>query len=357
MRLHHLLSLSLLLTLLAGCSKYGAGDKVFVDVTEGNIEQSAYIQATVLKEADGKVTVHIDTLHCEAECSRLRSARVQRLLGEEQAVFPLEQVKRWETGKATYDERIRAYQSLQAQRQQQGIYYRVDPQLLTTVRPVMQQDGFKGVLDIIALAELEQQHFTDAGEEKSPREVIEAFPAFFSALKARLVSEQLYQDARRLRTEVGLATLHDNPHRLYLTALFYELEALQDIYVQYLLPKAGDDMKAMSLHFRYVDNQLVDAGSEALADYYSDDCQALPAGQDCDTYRASFRQRAIRQLVVRLRENLAKEVAGQPLPTEQDRVNESMSLLRFVMNLQGQLKHETLLGRDEIEGIVRENAH
>lgn len=357
MRLRYIFSLSLVLTLLAGCSKYSEGDKVFVDVTDGDIEQSAYVQGSVIDEKDGKVSVHIDALHCESECSQLSSERVRSLQGEQQAVFPLEQVKNWKPGKAAYDERIHAYHSLVAQRQQQGVYYRVAPKVLASVRPIMQRDGFSGVLDIISLAELEQQYFTDTGEVKSLSEVMEAFPAFFTALKEKLKSDGLYQDARRLRSEADLATLHGNPHRLYLSTLFYELEALQGVYQQYLTPKAGDDMAAMSLHFRYVENALIDGASQAMADFYSDDCQALPAGQTCDAYRDSFRQRAMHQMVMRLRENLAQEVAGKSLPTEQDRVNESMSLLRFILNLRGKFSDEDLPGRDELDAIVRENAH
>jgi hypothetical protein len=341
---------------LAGCSKYGEGDKVFIDVTEGGIEQSAYIEATVLDEENEKLTAHIDTLHCETACHSLRSERVHQLASEVQAVFAIDEVQPWEVGKAAYDERMHAYQLLLAQRQQRGIYYRVDPQLLASTRLIMQRDGFSGVLNMLTLAELEQQHFTDSDGEKSLREVIENFPAFFSALEERLKGQGLYQEARRLRTEADLAILQDNSHRLYLTALFHELQALQGLYLQYLLPRGGEDMAAMALHFRYVDTDLAASASQTLADFYSDDCHYLPAGQDCGAYRASFQQRAMYQLVSRLRDNLAQVVASKRLTTEQQRVNESMSLFRFILNLRGKFSGETLLERGEIERLVRENA-
>jgi len=356
MRLHHTLTLFVLLIALGGCSRYSEGDKVFLDLTEGGIEQSAYIEATVLDEAKDKVTVRVDTLHCEADCRTLPSTRISRLAPGHQAVFAVDEVQPWTVGKAAYDERIHAYQALLEQRQQRGVFYRVDPPLLASARLVMQRDGFSAVLDIIDLAELERQHFTDSGGEMLLREVIEAFPAFLAALRERLKGQGLYQDVRRLRTRADLAILSGNPAHLYLMTLFDELEALQGLYLQYLLPKGGDDMGAMSLHFRYVDTELAASASRALADFFSDDCQYLPAGQGCEAYRASFRQRAMHQLVSRLRDNLAREVAGKRLPTAQARVNESMSLFRFILNLRGKFSGETLLEREAIDRLVRENA-
>jgi hypothetical protein len=356
MRIYPLGILLLFTFALGGCSRYGEGDRVFVDLTAGGVEQSAYLAGTVRDEDDGKVVVQIDSLHCEPGCEALPHLDSAVLRPGRLASFALESVQPWEFGKANYDERLAAYRKLVAQREQRGVLYRVSPQLLATMRPMMEQAGFRQVLAVIALAELEQQHFTDPGGEKLLREVIEAMPRFIVALKQRLKAEQRYQTVRRLRSEVELATLRGEPDRLYLRALFHELEALQRLLLDYLLPPVGADEEAMALHFRYVEPALVAEASRALADFYSDECQYLPAGQGCAQYRASFQRRAMHRLVSRLQENLAMRVAAKQPLNEQQQVGESLSLFRFILNLRGTFPGEELLSREEVERLVRQNA-
>jgi hypothetical protein len=354
MRVHLTLALAFVFIALAGCSRFSEGDKLFIDVTEGGIDQAAYIEATVLEETGGQLSVHIDTLHCEAGCGNLSGERMAAYRGSDQAIFTVDEVQPWEAGKAAYDKRIGAYRALVEQARQRGALFRVEPSLLTSTRLIMQQEGFADVLTVFDLAEFEQRFFTDNGAGMSLREVIEAYPAFLGALRERLEEKEYYEAVRRLRTEADLITLINHPDRLYLTALYRELASLQGLYLDYLLPKEGDDQKAMELHFRYVDAELVDSAGRALADFYSDDCQYLPAGQECSEYRASFKKRAMHRLVSRLKDNLAKVIADKSLATEQERVSESMSLFRFVLNASGRFPEQSpLLSQGEIDRMVR----
>lgn len=354
MRNHFTLALCIVIIALSGCSRYGEGDKLFIDVTEGGIEHSAYIQASVLAEEGEIVTVHIDNLHCETDCALLPGEQIRQYRSTDGATFNVDAVQPWEVGKAAYDKRMEAYRTFTQQLRERGALFRIEPSLLASTRLMMQQEGFSDVVAVVSLAEFEQTFFTDEGQERQMREVLEAFPGFFIALKEKQLGDGHYQIVRRLRTEADLGTLVGNSQRYYLNAVFHELQALQAVYRDYLLPEDGADLKAMKVHFRYLDNKLVDSASQALADFYSDNCQYLPAGMDCTQYRASFRQHAMHRLVTRLKDNLKKIVATRHLGTEGERVRESVSLFRFVLNASTAFPEASpLLSQEEIDRIVR----